>query len=36
VTSEGTDFPYVLFWLGLALAMIAGAFYVVSAFRSAA
>jgi hypothetical protein len=36
VTSEGTDFPYVLFWIGLALAMIAGAFYIVSAFRRAA
>jgi CDP-diacylglycerol--glycerol-3-phosphate 3-phosphatidyltransferase len=33
VTSEGADLPYVLFWIGLALAMIAGAFYIVSAFR---
>jgi CDP-diacylglycerol--glycerol-3-phosphate 3-phosphatidyltransferase len=33
VTSQGTDFPYVLFWLGLVLAMVAGAFYVVSALR---
>jgi cardiolipin synthase (CMP-forming) len=33
VTSEGTDLPYVLFWTGLALAMAAGAFYVVSALR---
>jgi hypothetical protein len=33
VTSQGTDFPYVLFWLGLVLAMLAGAFYVVSALR---
>jgi len=33
VTSEGTDFPYVLFWIGLGLAMVAGAFYVVSALR---
>jgi len=36
VTGEGTDFPYVLFWLGLVLAMAAGAFYVVSALRSRA
>jgi CDP-diacylglycerol--glycerol-3-phosphate 3-phosphatidyltransferase len=35
VTSEGTDFPYVLFWLGLALALAAGIFYVVSALRRA-
>jgi CDP-diacylglycerol--glycerol-3-phosphate 3-phosphatidyltransferase len=33
VTSEGTDLPYVLFWIGLVLAMIAGAAYVVSAVR---
>jgi CDP-diacylglycerol--glycerol-3-phosphate 3-phosphatidyltransferase len=33
VTSAGTDLPYVLFWIGLVLAMIAGVFYVVSAFR---
>jgi cytochrome oxidase assembly protein ShyY1 len=33
VTSEGTDLPYVLFWAGLALALIAGAFYVASALR---
>jgi CDP-diacylglycerol--glycerol-3-phosphate 3-phosphatidyltransferase len=33
VTSEGTDLPYALFWAGLALAMLAGAFYVVSALR---
>jgi CDP-diacylglycerol--glycerol-3-phosphate 3-phosphatidyltransferase len=33
VTSEGTDGPYVLFWVGLALAMTAGALYVVSALR---
>jgi CDP-diacylglycerol--glycerol-3-phosphate 3-phosphatidyltransferase len=36
VTSEGTDIPYVLFWAGLALAMIAGAFYIVSALRRTA
>jgi CDP-diacylglycerol--glycerol-3-phosphate 3-phosphatidyltransferase len=36
VTSEGTDFPYALFWAGLALAMAAGALYVVSAFRRTA
>ena len=33
VTSEGADLPYALFWAGLALAMAAGAFYVVSALR---
>jgi CDP-diacylglycerol--glycerol-3-phosphate 3-phosphatidyltransferase len=33
VTSEGTDLPYVLFWTGLGLALIAGAFYVLSALR---
>jgi cardiolipin synthase (CMP-forming) len=33
VTSEGTDLPYLLFWIGLGLAMAAGAFYVVSALR---
>jgi CDP-diacylglycerol--glycerol-3-phosphate 3-phosphatidyltransferase len=36
VTSEGTDFPYALFWVGLALAMTAGAFYIVSAVRRTA
>lgn len=36
VTSQGTDFPYVLFWLGLSLAMIAGAAYVLTALRSRA
>ena len=33
VTAEGTDLPYVLFWVGLGLALAAGAFYVVSALR---
>jgi cardiolipin synthase (CMP-forming) len=33
VTSEGTDLPYVLFWVGLALAMAAGAMYAASALR---
>jgi hypothetical protein len=33
VTSAGTDFPYVLFWIGLALAMTAGALYIVSVLR---
>jgi cardiolipin synthase (CMP-forming) len=36
VTSEGTDFPYALFWVGLALAMTAGIFYIVSAVRRTA
>jgi CDP-diacylglycerol--glycerol-3-phosphate 3-phosphatidyltransferase len=34
VTSQGTDFPYVLFWVGLTLAMIAGAAYVLTALRA--
>lgn len=33
VTSAGTDLPYVLFWIGLGLAMAAGLFYVASALR---
>jgi phosphatidylglycerophosphate synthase len=33
VTSQGTDLPYLLFWTGLALAMVAGARYIVSALR---
>ena len=33
VTSQGTDLPYVLFWIGLGLAMAAGVLYVASAFR---
>jgi CDP-diacylglycerol--glycerol-3-phosphate 3-phosphatidyltransferase len=33
LTSAGTDFPYVLFWIGLALALVAGVFYVVSVLR---
>jgi hypothetical protein len=33
ITSAGTDFPYILFWIGLALAMAAGVFYVVSVLR---
>jgi CDP-diacylglycerol--glycerol-3-phosphate 3-phosphatidyltransferase len=33
VTSEGTDLPYILFWIGLALAMAAGTFYILSALR---
>jgi cardiolipin synthase (CMP-forming) len=36
VTSQGTDLPYVLFWLGLGLAMVAGVAYVVTALRSRA
>jgi CDP-diacylglycerol--glycerol-3-phosphate 3-phosphatidyltransferase len=36
VTSEGTDFPYALFWVGLALAMTAGVVYIVSAVRRTA
>jgi CDP-diacylglycerol--glycerol-3-phosphate 3-phosphatidyltransferase len=33
-TEEGTDFPLVLFWIGLVLALVAGAAYVVGALRS--
>jgi CDP-diacylglycerol--glycerol-3-phosphate 3-phosphatidyltransferase len=33
VTSAGTDVPYVLFWIGLLLAMIAGISYVASVLR---
>ncbi len=32
-TSQGSDFPYVLFWIGLALALAAGAAYVAGALR---
>jgi CDP-diacylglycerol--glycerol-3-phosphate 3-phosphatidyltransferase len=32
-TRQGTDVPYVLFWIGLALALVAGAAYVVGALR---
>jgi phosphatidylglycerophosphate synthase len=33
-TPEGTDFPYVLFWIGLVLSLFAGTAYVVGALRS--
>lgn len=33
-TTEGTDFPLVLFWIGLALALVAGVAYAVGALRS--
>jgi CDP-diacylglycerol--glycerol-3-phosphate 3-phosphatidyltransferase len=36
VTSEGRDFPYVLFWAGLVLALAAGVLYVASALREKA
>jgi len=32
-TEQGTDFPFVLFWIGLALSLVAGAAYVAGAFR---
>jgi CDP-diacylglycerol--glycerol-3-phosphate 3-phosphatidyltransferase len=32
-TPDGTDFPLVLFWIGLALSLVAGAAYVVGALR---
>jgi CDP-diacylglycerol--glycerol-3-phosphate 3-phosphatidyltransferase len=34
VTSQGADLPYALFWIGLGLAIVAGAFYVAEALRS--
>ncbi|HET7856604.1 MAG TPA: CDP-alcohol phosphatidyltransferase family protein [Gaiellaceae bacterium] len=33
-TVEGTDFPLVLFWLGLVLSLVAGAAYAVGAVRT--
>jgi phosphatidylglycerophosphate synthase len=33
VTSQGADVPYVLFWIGLGLSLVAGAFYVAGAVR---
>lgn len=33
-TRAGTDFPYALFWIGLGLALVAGAAYVLGALRS--
>jgi hypothetical protein len=36
VTSSGTDWPLWLFWLGLALAVLAAAQYVVTARREMA
>jgi len=33
-TREGTDLPLVLFWIGLALSLLAGAAYVSGALRS--
>jgi CDP-diacylglycerol--glycerol-3-phosphate 3-phosphatidyltransferase len=35
VTSQGAHFPYVLFWIGLALSLVAGVFYVAGAVRGA-
>jgi CDP-diacylglycerol--glycerol-3-phosphate 3-phosphatidyltransferase len=34
VTEEGTLIPLILFWLGLAVALVAGAAYAVGALRS--
>jgi cardiolipin synthase (CMP-forming) len=36
VTSQGADVPYVLFWIGLGLSLVAGAFYVAGAVRGRA
>jgi CDP-diacylglycerol--glycerol-3-phosphate 3-phosphatidyltransferase len=33
-TAEGTDLPLALFWIGLVLALVAGAAYVAGALRS--
>jgi len=33
-TRDGTDFPLILFWIGLALSLVAGAVYVTGAIRS--
>ena len=33
ITSQGADLPYVLFWIGLGLSLVAGAFYVAGAIR---
>jgi phosphatidylglycerophosphate synthase len=35
-TSQGTDFPFVLFWIGLALALVSGAAYVAGALKGRA
>lgn len=32
-TTQGTDFPFVLFWIGLGLALVAAAAYITSALR---
>jgi cardiolipin synthase (CMP-forming) len=32
-TTQGTDFPFVLFWIGLGLSLVAGVAYVVGALR---
>jgi hypothetical protein len=34
ITNEGADWPLVLFWTGVALAVVAAALYVTSAWRS--
>jgi cardiolipin synthase (CMP-forming) len=34
VTHEGADWPLVIFWVGLVLALAAGALYIVSALRT--
>jgi CDP-diacylglycerol--glycerol-3-phosphate 3-phosphatidyltransferase len=35
-TRAGTDFPFVLFWIGLAMALVAGAAYVAGALKDRA
>jgi phosphatidylglycerophosphate synthase len=35
ITHDGTDWPLLLFWVGLALALAAGAQYVYTALRGA-
>jgi len=36
VTAKGTDWPLVLFWIGVALAVVAGVQYVLRARREVA
>jgi hypothetical protein len=33
VTDRATDWPLDLFWAGIALALVAGVFYIVTAWR---
>jgi phosphatidylglycerophosphate synthase len=33
VTHKATDWPLAIFWAGIALALVAGVFYIVTAWR---